>query len=143
MNFCVQNTKHKQSKVQELPAQDRKVLGIRSPEQNWTSSDDLQLPEKHTTPRGPEKDLPGRQSRDFRIHKLEKIVAVREGKKNYPARQCEVRAALQKRSETRHICEFCIVLFHKGPCFEKYHSRRNSLDFLHAVLQSWAPEQYL
>jgi len=30
--FCVQDTKYKQSKVQELPAQGRKVLDIRSPE---------------------------------------------------------------------------------------------------------------
>jgi len=37
-----------------------------------SSSDDLQLPEK-----GPKQDLPG----DFRIHKLEKTVGGREGKK--------------------------------------------------------------
>jgi len=30
--FCVQDTKYKQSKVQELPARGRKVLDIRSPE---------------------------------------------------------------------------------------------------------------
>jgi len=39
-----------------------------------SNSDDLQLPEKQTTPRGPKQDPPGRLSRDFRIHKLEKIV---------------------------------------------------------------------
>jgi len=30
--FCVQDTKYRQSKVQELPARTRKVLNIRSPE---------------------------------------------------------------------------------------------------------------
>ena len=35
-----------------------------------SSSDDLQLSEKQTTPRGPKQDLPGRLSSDFRIHKL-------------------------------------------------------------------------
>jgi hypothetical protein len=38
------------------------------------------LPEKQTVPRGPKQDPPGKLSRDFRIHKLEKIVGV-EGKK--------------------------------------------------------------
>ena len=40
-----------------------------------SSSDDLQLPAKPTAPRGPKHNLPGRLSGDFRIHKLEKIVA--------------------------------------------------------------------
>ena len=35
-----------------------------------SSSDDLQLLEKQTTPRGPKQDPPGRLSGDFRIHKL-------------------------------------------------------------------------
>jgi hypothetical protein len=51
------------------------------------------LPEKQTTQRGPNKDPPGRLSRDFRIHKLEKMFAGGEGNKKYPARQCEVCAA--------------------------------------------------
>jgi hypothetical protein len=38
------------------------------------SNDDLQLPEKQTTPTGPKQDPPGRFSRDFRLHKLENIV---------------------------------------------------------------------
>jgi len=46
-----------------------------------SSSDDLQLPEKQTTPRGSKQNPPGRLSGDFRIHKLEKIVGGREGKK--------------------------------------------------------------
>jgi len=89
------------------------------------SSDDLQLPEKQTTPRVPKQDLPGRLSSNFRIHKLEKIVGGGEGKKKYPTRQCKVCAAHKKRSETRCICKFCIVSLHKGSCFEKYHSVMN------------------
>ena len=50
-------------------------------DQSESDSDELQLPEKQTTPRGPNQDLPGRLSSDFRIHKLEKIVGGGEGKK--------------------------------------------------------------
>jgi hypothetical protein len=71
--------------------------------------------------RGPKQDLPGRFSGDFIIHKLEKSFGGGEGKKKYPARQCKVYAAHKKRSETRNICKFCVLL-HKGSCFEKYHS---------------------
>ena len=56
-------------------------------------SDDLQLPEKQTTPRGHKQDRPCRLSGDFRIHKLEKIVGGGEGKRKYPAGQCKVCAA--------------------------------------------------
>jgi hypothetical protein len=48
------------------------------------------LLKKQTTPRGPKKDLPCRLSRDFRIHKLEKIFAGGVKNKKYPARQCKV-----------------------------------------------------
>jgi hypothetical protein len=41
-------------------------------DRNESNSDDLQFPEKQTTPKWPEKDPPGRLSGDFRIHKLEK-----------------------------------------------------------------------
>ena len=90
-----------------------------------SSSDDLQLPERQTTPRGPKQDLPGRLSGDFRIHKLEKIFGGWEGKRKYPARQCKVCAARKKRSETRYVCKFCIVPLHKGSCFERYQSLTN------------------
>ena len=43
--------------------------------QSESNSDDLQLPETQTTPRGPKQDPPGRLSSDFRIHRLEKIVS--------------------------------------------------------------------
>ena len=47
-----------------------------------SKSNDLQLPEKQTTPRGPKQDPPGRLSSDFKIHKLEKkILVVGRGKK--------------------------------------------------------------
>jgi hypothetical protein len=44
-------------------------------------SDDLELPEKQTTRRGPKQEPPGRLSGDFRISKLEKIVGGGGGKK--------------------------------------------------------------
>jgi len=71
--------------------------------------------------RKPKQDLPGRLSGDFRIHKLEKIVGVGEGKKKYPARQCKVCAVHQEHSGTGNICKFCVVLLYKGSCFQKYH----------------------
>jgi len=55
------------------------------------------LPEKQATPMGHKQDLPGRLSGDFRIHKLEKIVAGWEGKKKYPAKQCT--RFVQKKTE--------------------------------------------
>jgi len=77
--------------------------------QSESSSDDFQLPEKQTAPRGPNQDLPDRLSRDFRIHKLEKIVGSEEGKKKYRTRHCKVCAAHEKQSESRFICNFCVV----------------------------------
>jgi hypothetical protein len=57
-----------------------------------SDSNDLQLPEKQTTPRGPKQDRPCRLYGDFRIHKLEKIGGGEE-KSKYPAGQCKVCAA--------------------------------------------------
>ena len=54
-----------------------------------------------------------------------KTVGGGEGEEKYPARQFKVCAAHKKQSETRNICKFCVVLFHKGICFEKYHSVMN------------------
>ena len=42
--------------------------------QSESSSDDLQLPEKQSTQRGPKQNPPGRPSSYFRIHKIKKIV---------------------------------------------------------------------
>jgi len=83
------------------------------------------LSEKHTTPRRAKQDLPGRLSSDFKIYKLEKIFGGGEGKKKYHTRQCKVCAAHKEQTETRYICKLCIVLLHKGSCFEKYHSVMN------------------
>jgi hypothetical protein len=55
------------------------------------------LPEKKITTRRPKQNLPGRLYRDFRIHKLEKIVAGGEGKKKYP--QDSVNCVLHIRSK--------------------------------------------
>ena len=65
-----------------------------------SNSDDLQLPEKQTTPRGPKQNPPGRLSGDFRIPKLEKGFGSGEGKKKYPARQCTVCAVHKEHSGT-------------------------------------------
>jgi hypothetical protein len=47
-----------------------------------SNSDDLQMPEKQTSPTGPKLDPPGRLSGDFRTHKLEKIGAGGKEKKS-------------------------------------------------------------
>jgi hypothetical protein len=54
------------------------------------SNSDPQMPEKQTPPKGPKKDLPGRLSRDFRIHKLENMFAGGERNKEYLARHCTI-----------------------------------------------------
>jgi len=120
--FCVQDTKYIK-KVMYNNVLHKVGTSWISEVQNRSesNSDDLQLPEKQTTPRGPKQDLPGRLSGDFRIHKLEKIVSGGEGKRKNPARQGKVCAAHKMRSETRYICKFCVVPLHKGSCFEKYH----------------------
>jgi len=111
--------------------------------QSESNSDDLQLSEKQTTPRGPKQDPPGRLSGDFGIQKLEKIVVGGggEGKRKYPARHCKVCAARKKRSETGYICKLCIVLLHKGSCFEKYDSVTNYQTIYRQFLQSGAQER--
>jgi hypothetical protein len=48
------------------------------------------------------------------MHKLEKVVGGGEGKRKYPARQCEVCAAHKKQSETSYICKFALFRFTKG-----------------------------
>jgi len=51
-----------------------------------SNSDDLQLPEKQTTPRGPKQNPPCRLSGDFSIHKLEKNCWWWKGKKEVPCK---------------------------------------------------------
>jgi len=64
-----------------------------------SNSDNLQLPEKQTTPRGPKKDPPGRLSSDFRIHKLEKMLVV--GREKRSILQDCVKCVLHIRSEVK------------------------------------------
>jgi len=74
---------------------------------------------------------------------LKKIVAGGEGKKKYPARQCKMCTAHKKQSETRYICKFCIILLHKGSCFEKYHSIKYYQTICMLFLQFQAQEHIL
>ena len=66
--------------------------------QNWSesNSDDLELPEKQTTPRGPKQDPPGRLYGDFRIHKLGKIVG---GEEEGSILQDRVKCVLHKKAK--------------------------------------------
>ena len=84
MCFCVQNTKHKQEIMCKNFLQE--VSEVQNP--NESSSDELQLPEKQSTPRGPKQDSPSRLSGDVSKHKLDKTVAGGEVKQ-YHARQCK------------------------------------------------------
>jgi hypothetical protein len=63
-----------------------------------SNSDQLQLPEKQTTPRGPKQDPPGRLYSDFGIHNL-KTLLVGRGRR-YLARPFKVCVAHKKLSET-------------------------------------------
>jgi hypothetical protein len=87
------------------------------------SDNDNAVPsEKKPTPRGPAEDPTGRLLGNFSKHKLGKIVGGGQGKKKYPVRQCRVCSAHKKWSETRYICEYCVVPLHKGSCSKKYHT---------------------
>ena len=77
MHFlCVQDTKYKKSEVQDFLHEVGRSWISEVRNRSESNSDDLQLPEKQITPRGPKQDPPGRLSNNFRIHKLEKIVVV-------------------------------------------------------------------
>ena len=89
--------------------------------QSECNSDDLQLPEKQTTPSGPKQDRPGRLSGDFRIHKLEKIGGGGERKKKSPARQ--LKCVLHIRSEVKLETSVNSALF----CFTKCLVLRNTI----------------
>ena len=92
--FCVQDTKHKKKvKYKNFLHEVGRSLISEVQDRSESNSDDLQLPEKQTTPRGPKQDPPGRLSGDFRKHKLEKSFCGGEGKKKYSTRQCKVCAA--------------------------------------------------
>jgi len=50
----------------------------------------------------------------MRKHVLEKTVGSERGEGRYLARRCNVCAAHKQRSETRYICNFCLLPLHKG-----------------------------
>jgi hypothetical protein len=56
----------------------QEVSEVQNP--NEPSSDEMQLPEKQSTPKGSKQDSQGRLSGDVSKHKLDKIVASGEGK---------------------------------------------------------------
>jgi hypothetical protein len=55
---------------------------------------------------------------------LGKIVKSEHGKRKYPARQCHV-CAVHKKSQSRYICELCLVPLYKGDCFQRYHTLKH------------------
>ena len=84
---------------------------------------------------GPKQDPPGRLSSDFTEYaNLKELLVV--GRETRSILQDSVKcavcaahkvcAAYKKQSETRNICKVCVVLLHKGSCFEKYHSVMNN-----------------
>jgi hypothetical protein len=79
-----------------------------------SSSDDLQLPEKQTTPTGPTQDPTGRFSVEFMIHKCEKMFAGGEGNKKYPAKQYKVCAARRSEVKLETFVNFALFGFTKG-----------------------------
>jgi hypothetical protein len=52
-----------------------------------------------------------------------KSVKSEHGKRKYPARQCHVCTVHNKKSQTRYICEFCIVPLQKGNVFGDPHTQ--------------------
>jgi len=64
-----------------------------------SNSDDLQMSEKQTAPKGPKQDPPSTLSGDFRIHKLEKIFG--GGKVKRSILQDSVKCVLHIRSKVK------------------------------------------
>jgi hypothetical protein len=86
------------------------------------SSDNSQPTEKQPSPRVPKQDHPGRLSRDFSKHKLEKITAAGQGKKKYSVKQCKICAPNKKHNKIRYICKFHAVPLHRGSCLHMCYS---------------------
>jgi hypothetical protein len=140
--FGVQDTKYKQKrKVQELPAQGRKVLGIRIPGSKWYQNSRIEVSLNLMTFNCQRSKHQGDPKRTRQADtpviseytNWKKKTGGGKGKKKYSTRQCKVCAAHKKQSETRYIFKFCIVLLHKEPCFEN----DELLDYLHAVSAIW------
>jgi len=71
------------------------------------------LPDKQPTPGLPTQDYPGKLSRDFSKHKLDKTVAGGEDTQYY-ARQGKVGATHKQRSASRCISKYSLFCFTKG-----------------------------
>ena len=84
--FCVQDTTNKKVKYKNFLHEAGKSWISEVQNRSESTSEDLQLPEKQTTPKGPKQDPPGRLSGDFRIHKLEKNCWWFGGKKEVPSK---------------------------------------------------------
>ena len=79
--FCIQDIKYRQKlKYENFLHEVGRSWISEIQNRSESSSDELQLPENQTTPRGPKQDLPGRLSGNFRMFNIEKIVCVGEGK---------------------------------------------------------------
>ena len=145
MQYCVQNTKHKQKKKIKYKNFPHKVARFQISEvwnPNESSSDELRSPEKQPTPNCPKQVPHIRLYTDFSKHELDKIVAGGESKQ-YPTRQWKVHAADKNQRETGHNCKFCIAPHHKGSCFKKYYSIRNWQTLYMQFIQYWVQEYHL
>jgi len=129
MHLCVQNTKHKQT-IQYKNFLHEVARFCVSEVQNSikSSSDKLQSPVKQPAPKAPKHDTPGRLSKDFRRHRVDKIISSGEAKKEKEN---------PTRSEIRYICKFFVALLDRGSCFEKYKSTSSRWTLCIQFLQYW------
>jgi hypothetical protein len=77
-------------------------------------------------PRRPHADTPppGCLSGDMWEHVGGWWVKCVHGMRKYPARQCCV--CTVHKSQTRYICEFCVMPLHKGECFQRCHTHSST-----------------
>jgi len=130
--FCVQDTKYKQSKVQELPARGRKVLDIRSPESKWVKFWWSSLAREGSLNRTLQADSPviseytnlkkllvvGREKRSILQDSVKCVLHIRSKVKletfvNVVFRFTKglvLRNAIQWRSTRLSICSFCSLM---------------------------------
>ena len=132
--FCVQDTTNKRVKYSNFLNEVGRSWISEVQNQSESNSDDLQLPEKQTTPREPKQDPPGRLYGDFRIHKLEKIGG--GGDKGSILQDCKVWLCIRSevkldtfvnwRCSASQRVLFCEIAFSD-----------ELLDYLHAVSAVW------
>ena len=109
MHFCVQNTTHKQEIMYTNFLQEEassQISEFMNP--NELTSDELQLPEKQATQRGPQQDSPGRLFGDFSKHKLEKLLLERTASSSMPD---SAKCALHIQIEVKQDAFVSSVLF--------------------------------